>query len=119
MKCTRFALFAAAVVMSSLSVVGVAAAERWLQVDPWFYLDLDSIRRDGDGYTYFVMLHSAEQNRDPRASGALSGAAPPPDRVNCATGAIETPAFGGGWTVDDELYNDDPMARYLCPEWFR
>ncbi len=95
---------------------GVAYAERWVRLAPWIYLDADSIRREGN-FTYYVVMHSAAADLDPRASGAMANRTPTPSRVDCSTGEMAA-NFGEGWEVDDELTSADPLARYVCPQWF-
>ena len=109
-------LFAALMALSAFSPS--ARAETWVRLAPWIYLDTDSIRRDGE-FTYYIIMHSAEADRDPRASGAMASRTPTPARVNCSNADVWV-NFGSGWELDEEpLYSDSPEARYLCPEWFR
>lgn len=103
--------------LASAAMTAPAAALRWVQVAPWVFLDVDSIRHEGS-FTYYVLAHSSQENVDPSAAGTWSGQNPDVSRVDCSNGEIAH-QYGGAWEVEDDLYSDDPVARYLCPSWFR
>ena len=109
------ALILACVTLCAAMIAGPATAERWVQVAPWFFLDLDSIRREG-AITYYVMAHSSAADIDPRAAGMLWNIQPPVSYVDCNTGVIYE-VENGAWVAVDELFSDDPSAPYLCPNW--
>jgi len=95
------------------AVTGPARAERWVQLAPWIYLDLDSIRHEGQ-YVYYVVAHSSQQNVDPRSAGTWSGAsADDVTRLDCSNGELAW-LENGQWVVQDQLMGDERLVDYVC-----